>query len=73
MNNQEVNLWLRLRRSGRTSVDITDIRDVRYYERGPYTCCLVNGSRVGFAKCNPNYDTPDRDRGRAISFARALR
>lgn len=74
MTTQEKSLWLRLYQTGRAEIESTDIREVRYLEKGPYTCCLINGGeRVGFAKCNPNYDTPDRTRGRAISFARALR
>lgn len=74
---EEITL-LRLRRKHRTNLSLGDIVGVRYYHDGNFTACVLSTeyparTRVGFAKLNPSCDQYDRDRGREIAFARALR
>lgn len=48
-----------------------------YYSDGNFTLCVIllpDGREIfGFAKCNPNCDTFNLDRGKQIAYARAMK
>ena len=58
------------------------MENVDNYERvilreGNFTVCLLMSrgkiASFGFAKCNPNYDEPDEERGMNIAVSRAMK
>ena len=72
----EKRVHARLYRSHRTELAASDINSTSYYRNGNYTVCLAETFRgtfrMGIAKCNPNCDRFDVNRGMEIAFARAL-